>query len=165
MKALQKFFPLAARLALIAALSIASALVVNGLRSNPPAWKWSPAPPPAPVMEDIDEFQAALKRPETVLIDARDEFFYEMGHIPGAQNLPTQSADAAALELWRTTLGPEAKIIVYCSDEFCPMAYELSEKMISIGLSPIIFKPGFNAWEAQGLRVETNEPDQIPDWQ
>lgn len=158
-KALQKFSPLAGRISLIILLSIASALIANGLRPNPLAWKWSPPPPPAPVMENLDEFQTALKRPETVLIDARDEFFYEMGRIPGARSMPSQSTDAAALELWQSTLDSEARIIVYCSDEFCPMAYDLSEKMVSIGLSPIIFKPGFNAWEAQGLRVETDELD------
>lgn len=148
------FFDLFIRAGLIAVVSLAAACLCNGLRPAPLAWDWRPPVPLAPVMEDFQELQAAMARPETILVDARADLFYEMGHLPGAVNLPLEDIDSAALAAWRSELPPEADIIVYCSDSLCPMAAQLSEQMMALGLSPSIFKPGFDAWEERGLPVE-----------
>lgn len=143
------------RAALIVLLSLASAVIFNQLRPSAFPWDWKPAPPSASQIDDLAIFQSALSRPETVLVDARDEIFYEIGHIPGAVCLPLESADQKTIETWRAALPPEAEVIVYCSDEFCSMASELAERMTAAGLKPSIFSPGFQAWEERGLPVET----------
>lgn len=142
------------RAILIAAVSLTAAGMCNGLRPEPLAWDWRPPAPLALVIEDFQELQAAMARPETILVDARADLFYEMSHLPGAVNLPLEDIDSATLTAWRNGLPPEANIIVYCSDSLCPMAAQLSEQMLALGLSPSIFKPGFDAWEERGLPVE-----------
>ena len=144
---------------LIVLLSLISAVAFNAFRPSPLAWNWRPIPPQAPLINDFGVFQEAWVRPETVLVDARDELFYRLGHIPGAQNLPADLSDLPAIKSWAEALPPQAEIIVYCSDEFCHMASELADKMISIGLKPRIFNPGFEAWEAGGLPVASEELD------
>lgn len=148
------FRDLLIRAALIAVVSLVVAGLCNGLRPEPLAWDWRPSLPLAPIMEDFQELQAALARPETILVDARADLFYEMGHLPGAVNLPLEDIDSATLAAWRSELTPEANIIVYCSDSLCPMAAQLAEQMMALGLRPSIFKPGFDAWEERGLPVE-----------
>lgn len=106
-------------------------------------------------MDDSRLLQDALSRPETVLVDARADFFYEMGHIPGAVSLPLDDHNSESLAAWKRTLPPGAAIIVYCSDSLCPMAAQLAEKMMALGLAPKIFMPGFDAWEEMGLPVES----------
>lgn|GEM_PF-2497978 len=148
------FRELAFRALIITAVSLVFAGLCNSLRPTPLAWDWRPPPPLAPVMEDFEELQAALAQPETVLVDARADLFYEMGHLPGAVNLSQEDSDDSAVAAWRQKLPPGANIIVYCSDAHCPMAAQLSERLMALGLSPTIFKPGFDAWEERGLPVE-----------
>lgn len=143
------------RALLIVLAAIAAAGLFNGLRPMPMPWVWRPPPPLAPVLDDTQLLQDALSRPETVLVDARADFFYEMGHIPGAINMPLDDHNSESLAAWKRTLPPGATIIVYCSDSLCPMAAQLAEKMMALGLAPKIFKPGFDAWEEMGLPVES----------
>jgi len=106
-------------------------------------------------LEDFQLLKDALSRPETVLVDVRADFFYEMGHIPGAISMPLDDHNSESLAAWKRTLSPGATIIVYCSDSLCPMAAQVSEKLMAIGLTPKIFNPGFDAWEEMGLPVES----------
>lgn len=142
------------RALVVVAVSLLIAALGNCLRPSPLAWDWRPPPPSAPVLEDFQELQAAMARPETIVVDARADLFYEMGHLPGAVNLPQEDSDEAAVAAWRQSLPPGADLIVYCSDAHCPMAAQLSERLMALGLRPTIFKPGFDAWEERGLPVE-----------
>lgn len=150
---------LAGRALLIGLLALTSAFVFNCLRPEPLPWNWRPLPPSIPLITDINELRKALGAPETVLVDARDPLFFEMGHLPAALNLPADETGIENLELWAATLPPDAGIIIYCSDEFCSMAEELADKMTAAGLAPRIFSPGFSAWEAEGLPLESLEAD------
>lgn len=147
---------LLAKALIITMVSVSVAAGFNQMRENSLEWDWRPPPPTAPTIEDFSEFQATLTRPETVLVDAREDLFYEMGHIPGAVSLPQDQTDAIALAAWQKTLPPNAVIIIYCSDPLCPMADKLAQKMLSLGLSPSVFKPGFDQWELAGLPVESD---------
>jgi len=140
----------------ITVLSVAVAAGFNHIRKNSLEWDWRPPSPAAPVIEDFGEFQAALARPETVLVDAREDIFYEIGHIPGAISLPLDQTDEAALAVWQKTLPQSAVVIIYCSDPLCPMADRLAQKMFALGLSPSVFKPGFDQWELAGRPVESD---------
>ena len=141
---------------LIGLLSLATAGLVNTLRPAPLAWNWSPPPPLAPVIENINEMRQIMAGPETVLVDAREAIFYRFAHLPGAISLPVAETDAAALEIWRKTLPPDANIIIYCSDSLCHMAEELAQKMMTIGLAPSVFAPGFDGWDMAGQPLESS---------
>ncbi len=140
---------------LITILAVFWAWSVNLMRDDPLPWDWSPPPPSVPLLNDIDEFRAILAQPETVLVDTRGSLFYEMGHLPGALNLPVEETDEAAIEAWRRKLPDGARLVLYCSDDLCPMADQMARKMKPLGLSPLIFAPGYAAWEALGLPIET----------
>jgi len=142
----------------IAAFSLATAWAVNYLRPAPLAWDWQPPPPAAETINDFEVLQAALTRPETVLVDARAAFFYQMGHLPGAVSLPVEETETAELETWRAALPSGVEIIIYCSDFLCPMADQLARKMMPLGLKPIVFSPGYDAWEEMGLPVAVSGP-------
>lgn len=140
---------------LIGLLSLATAALVNWLRPLPLAWNWSPPPPVAPVITEIEEMLQIMARPETVLVDAREALFYQLGHLPGAVSLPLDKADNAALAAWRQTLSPEANIVIYCNDSLCHMADELAIKMMAQSLRPSVFLPGFEGWDMAGRPVES----------
>lgn len=139
----------------ITVMSVAVAAGFNHFRGTPLEWDWRPPPPTAPVIEDFVELQAALARSETVLVDAREDLFYEIGHIPSAVSLPLDSTDEETLAAWQKTVPQDAVIIIYCSDSLCPMADKLAQKMFPLGLSPSVFKPGFDQWELNELPVES----------
>ena len=148
--------PFFGRAAFIIVFSLASAWAVNALRPEPLAWDWRPPAPTAPGLTDFTALDAALAKPQTVLVDARDAFFYQMGHLPSAVSLPLEATGTDELETWRSSLLPEAEIIIYCSDSLCPMADQLAREMMSLGLAPTVFTPGFDAWEEKGRPVEVS---------
>ncbi|MDL2260385.1 rhodanese-like domain-containing protein [Deltaproteobacteria bacterium OttesenSCG-928-K17] len=134
-------------------IALVSAAVVNQLRPAPLPWDWRPDPPSLPVTEDFEALEKFINTPNALLVDARDEFLYRMGHIPGAINMPSDETSPEQIAAWQKGLPPQAEIIIYCSDAFCHMAEELGEKMIEAGLSPVIFLPGFDEWENRGLPI------------
>jgi len=141
----------------ISLMSLMAAGLVNALRPEPLAWNWDPPSPIVAIIDNLGDFKALLEKPETVLVDARDEFFYQMGHIPGAFSFPAGETGEETLAAWRESLSPDAGVIIYCSDPFCSMAEDLGKKMMAVGLSPTVFSPGFEAWEEAGLPVKAEE--------
>lgn len=57
------------------------------------------------------EFAAALKLPNTVLLDVRTPSEFAVGHLPGATNIDVESADFATKI---TQLDPSKTYAVYC---------------------------------------------------
>ncbi|MDR1921976.1 MAG: rhodanese-like domain-containing protein [Candidatus Adiutrix sp.] len=134
--------------------STLTAAAVNHWRPNPLRWNWAPPVSAFAEINSLEDLDLALASPRTVLVDARDELFYRVAHIPGASSLPLNEA-AQKLPFLIDGLPAGAKIIVYCSDPFCRMAEELAAMMAKRGLSPAVFKPGFQMWESEGRPAES----------
>jgi rhodanese-related sulfurtransferase len=147
---------LAAKVLVITLMSGLTAWAFNYFRPSPLGWSWLPPPPSAPLTDDFEALKVALQRPETVLVDARPGLFYKMGHLPGAVSLPVDETDEAALSAWRAGQNPKSVIIVYCTDDLCHMADQLSKRLTALGLFPTIFSPGFAGWEEAGLPIESD---------
>ena len=103
---------------LIVLLALLSSVAFNYFRSSPLNWDWEPALTQAPLINGLKILEGMMKQPNTSVVDARDEFFFGMGHIPGALSLPLESGDPTHLTAWDKTLAPQTVIIIYCSDEF-----------------------------------------------
>jgi len=69
------------------------------------------AAPASAATLSAEEFAAALKRPDTVLLDVRTPAEFASGHLPGAVNIDVNSADFAAQV---GSLDPAKTYAVYC---------------------------------------------------
>jgi rhodanese-related sulfurtransferase len=96
---------------------------------------------------------------EALFVDARDSDFYELGHIPGAVNLPLRDFDLVFPRLRRRLL-EAARLITYCDGASCDTSVELTEKLLFAGMNHVeIFVGGIEQWEATGQPVEKGPVD------
>jgi rhodanese-related sulfurtransferase len=149
---------IAGPLTLILFLSAATGVTFNWLKPEPLAWDYRLDPGNAPSISDFAEFESYLSKPATVLLDARNQALFQIGHIPGAINLPAEEAPLKA-KSFLESLPPETLIITYCSESLCPLADKLAETLITLGHNNVlVFSPGFDVWEESGRPVETIAP-------
>ena len=62
------------------------------------------------------QFEAMAREPGTIILDARSAGAYRMGHIAGAINLSL--TDFTAPSLAATIRNPNARILIYCNNNF-----------------------------------------------
>jgi rhodanese-related sulfurtransferase len=75
------------------------------------------------------EVKPLLAANKITLVDARSGFFYKAGHIPGAVSVPSFSGyDLGNFADDRPRNEP---IVVYCSNEHCPLSFMLAAKLIN----------------------------------
>ena len=86
------------------------------------------------------------------IIDAREPEDYELGRVPGAVNLPFDTADPALLESLDTGGRP---IIIYCGEEECEVSLNLAWLMLEAGHRKVTyFRSGYQGWVENGYPVE-----------
>jgi len=93
-----------------------------------------------------------LKRSKDGLVtvlDVRPSEEYEVGHIPGALNVPI---DEIKKQLAR--LPKEQEIIAYCRGEYCVLAFEAVAALRKKGFTARRLEEGYPEWKAAGLPVE-----------
>jgi len=100
----------------------------------------------------------ALQQSDRALIyDARPGFFYQLGHIPGAINLPKNGCDEAIHDREgeiKAALAAGKTIIVYCTSITCPDARALANHISGFGYPASIFTGGWDAWKDAGMPTE-----------
>lgn len=105
------------RTAVLASAVLATALAISGCSSQSSdgvsvtAGPTASVAPAAGATLDAGEFAAALKAPQTVILDVRTPAEFAEGHLPGATNLDVQSPEFAAQV---AQLDPSAPYAVYC---------------------------------------------------
>ena len=107
--------------------------------------------PPTGTTLDAAEFAAALKAPETVILDVRTPAEFASGHLPGAINLDVQSPDFPAQV---AALDPNVPYAVYCrSGNRSQAALDI---MARSGVSDAYhLGGGIGAWQAAGGEIVT----------
>jgi hypothetical protein len=82
-----------------------------------------------------DDFIAALKEPEVILLDARSGSAFALRHIKGATNLPF--TDFTEQSLAEIATDKNAKILIYCNNNFVgsPRAFATKAAPASLNLS------------------------------
>jgi rhodanese-related sulfurtransferase len=87
------------------------------------------------------------------ILDARPEAIYQLGHVPGAMNLPLDNFQDAYTKNRQTLEADKHQaIVVYCSDAGCKDSSLLREALVTLGFTDVrIFKGGWEAWEEAGM--------------
>ena len=105
----------------------------------------------------LDDFFALQQSGKALVFDARTAFFYHLGHIPGAINLPKNRCDeaiAARESEIKTALAAGKTIIVYCSGITCPDARTVAIHISGFGFPASTFSGGWEAWRQADMPGE-----------
>jgi len=148
-------------------------VVVNAMRPAPLPWSYtSPEArlnqnveelkPSATVSvalgEDVEleEMQKIGLNHAALILDARPEIFYRLGHIPSALNLPHDDFEKRYQALQSTLQSHRNQlIVVYCSGLRCPDSQLVAVALQQLGYPHIrIFRGGWNDWESASLPEE-----------
>ena len=102
----------------------------------------------------LGDFFALQQSDQALIYDARQAFFYHLGHIPGAINLSQKQCDAAitarAPEI-RAALAAGKTIVVYCSSSTCPDARTVATHLANSGYPARVFPGGWEEWRTADL--------------
>ena len=88
-----------------------------------------------------------------LLIDAREDWEHDEGHIPGSINLPHEEAitDPARLEQLDTGGRP---IVTYCGGGSCELSLSLAWELLGVGHTRVaVYMGGYPEWEQAGYPV------------
>ena len=125
-------------------------------RLQPPAAAHLPLP--APMAQEA--FQALVAARRGRVIDARAAGFYQLGHVPGAVNLPRETF-GAAYDRQKAALAPRKTdpVAVYCAEADCPDAKLVAGALAQLGFRQLwVYQAGWEEWVQAGLPQEGSRP-------
>lgn len=92
------------------------------------------------------------------IIDARDPYEYDEGHIPGAINVPYDRLPEY-LDMLTSEVPMDAEVVVYCRGPDCDFSDTLATEMKILGYQNVrVFTGGWEQWTAAGYPVEGMVP-------
>jgi rhodanese-related sulfurtransferase len=115
---------------------------------------------PVPVRKtgdvSLEEMQTISAGRAALILDARPEVFYRVGHIPSALSLPRDDFEnsyhvlASVLEPRRSDV-----LVVYCSGSDCHDSQMVADALQRLGYAHVrLFRAGWGAWEDGNLPQE-----------
>jgi rhodanese-related sulfurtransferase len=96
----------------------------------------------------LDDFKRCVDSRAGIVLDARPEALYHVGHVPGALSLPRSDFEAAYLRL-KSQLEKDfaQSLIVYCSDADCDDSALVASALRGLGYEHVSrFKGGWEDW-------------------
>jgi rhodanese-related sulfurtransferase/DNA-binding transcriptional ArsR family regulator len=96
-----------------------------------------------------EELLARLRERDVVLLDVRPEDEYDLGHLPGALNIPLRQLERRLSELPR-----KRQIVAYCRGPYCVLSFEAVAQLRTRGFNVRRLEQGFPEWKAAGLPIE-----------
>lgn len=84
------------------------------------------------------------------VLDVRPADEFEVGHVPGAINIPLSELEARLAEL-----DPDHEIVAYCRGAWCVLSFEAVAALRARGFKVRRLEDGLPEWRAAGLRVES----------
>jgi len=89
---------------------------------------------------------------DVVLLDARGRESYEAKRIPGAKNVP---ADSAPKDIAKAIPSKDSLIVTYCGNVHCPASKMLYERLKELGYQNVLeYQDGIAGWLAGGYPAE-----------
>ena len=105
----------------------------------------------------LTEFFPLHQSRQVLLYDARPGFFYTLGHIPGATNLPKDGCDVLIekreAEI-KAAIAAKKTIVVYCTNLLCPDARAVATHLANYGYSSTVLSGGWETWKDSGMPTE-----------
>lgn len=105
----------------------------------------------------LEDFFLLQQSGKALIFDARPGFFYGLGHVPGAINIPAKGCDekiAARESEIKAALASGKTIVVYCTNLVCPDARTLAIHISGFGYPAKIFSGGWDSWKDSGMPTE-----------
>jgi ArsR family transcriptional regulator len=87
------------------------------------------------------------------VLDVRPADEFEVGHLPGAVNIPL-----GELEARLTELDSDHEIVAYCRGPWCVLSFEAVAALRARGFKVRRLEDGLPEWRAAGLPVESASP-------
>ena len=97
------------------------------------------------------ELLARTKAGPVTVLDVRPVEEYQVGHIPGAINLPLGDLKKRLKDLPK-----EQEIIAYCRGPYCVLVFEAVFALRKKGFDVRRLEEGYPEWKASGLPIETS---------
>ena len=92
---------------------------------------------------------------EAVFVDARSQWEYQEGHIPGAILVPSHEAAQYLAEFRKKVPDTSSAIITYCDGEYCPLSKDLASVLRNNGYTNVhVLVNGWGVWQSRGYAVE-----------
>ncbi len=109
----------------------------------------------------LDAFNQMAEAPDTIILDARSRYAFELGHIDGAVNLPF--SEFTDEKLAQVIPSKTTRILIYCNNNFTDDAEPIPLKRISMALNiPTfinLFGYGYENIYELGILTETTNTD------
>jgi ArsR family transcriptional regulator len=96
-----------------------------------------------------DELLAQTRAGLVAVLDVRPPDEFDLGHLPGAVNIPLRELEARCAEI-----DPAQEIVAYCRGPYCVLSYEAVAALRTKGFKARRLEDGFPEWRAAGLPVE-----------
>ncbi len=105
---------------------------------------------------ELEEMQKISSNHGALILDARPEIFYRLGHIPSAVNLPHDDFEKSYQALQSNLQSHRNQlIVVYCSGLRCPDSQLVAAALQKLGYPHLrIFRGGWNDWQSANLPEE-----------
>jgi rhodanese-related sulfurtransferase/biotin operon repressor len=98
------------------------------------------------------ELQRRMQQGLVTVLDVRPEDEFELGHLPGARNIPLSQLKRRLAKLDRKT-----EIVAYCRGPYCILAFEAVALLRQRGFLVHRLQDGYPEWKAAGLPVEASQ--------
>jgi rhodanese-related sulfurtransferase len=93
--------------------------------------------------------QVVREKADVLILDVRPDYFYNMGHIPGAVNLERGEFGALYPSL-KERVANAKRVVVYCSDSGCKDSKAVARLLREAGHKYVSLYPGgWKEWEQQ----------------
>lgn len=105
---------------------------------------------------DLDEMQKISSTRAALILDARPEVFYRLGHIPSALSLPRDDFENRYRAIQSVLQANRQKVVVvYCAGTDCRDSQMVGDALQRLGYSHVrLFRGGWGDWEAGNLPEE-----------
>lgn len=95
------------------------------------------------------ELTSRLRDGRVTVLDVRPESEFNLGHLPGALNIPFGELERRLSELPKQT-----QIIAYCRGPYCVLSFEAVAALRTKGYDVRRLEDGYPEWKAAGLPLE-----------
>ncbi len=91
-----------------------------------------------------------MRRGEVMLLDVRPQDEFQLGHIPGARNIPLVELEERLAELPK-----DKEIVAYCRGAYCVLSFEAVAALRAKGYNIRRLEDGLPEWKASGFATGT----------